>query len=247
MFHIYGCETKQFDYKKEWRREKGTQRNEKAGNEKGKRRERSFSGILPHQLPHLGSQSHAHSPPRLREQSMDQPVKIRGQEGSQVVLEVMRILEQTYWVGFWGPLAASLWRIPGQASKTLSPQGVGASLIAWKTWLGITKRINEPIFWKVRKIPGRAESPLSRLGHVPTNTKQSSSLLQPTDRKPSIPGPLCRPPHEAEKAKPSKIIIIIIRVRDLSKDPIWGNVQHQIWEDYSWKRPQKCFLYSPSS
>lgn len=91
MFHIYGCETKQFDYKKEWRREEGTQRIEKAGNEKGKRRESCFSGILPHQLPHLGSQS---------QRSMDQQVKILGQEGSQVVLEVMHILEQTYWVGF---------------------------------------------------------------------------------------------------------------------------------------------------
>ena len=205
MFHIYGCETKQFDYKKEWRREKGTQRNGKMGNEKGKRRERSFPGILPCGLPHLGPQSQPRSPPRLTEQSMNQQIKIQGPEDSQVPLEAMGVLEQTYWVGFWGPLPASLWRTLGQASKTLSPRVVRASLIAWKTWLGITKRINEPIFWKVRKIRGKAKSPLPRLGHVPTNTKQNPSLLQPTSEKPLIPGPLYNSLHEQKKQTLQKL------------------------------------------
>lgn len=76
MFHIYGLETKQFDCKKGWRREKDTQRNGKAEKERKEHPRDPAPWLLP---------SRPSDPTALvGSPSMDQVVQIPGPEGQKV-------------------------------------------------------------------------------------------------------------------------------------------------------------------
>lgn len=139
------------------------------------------------------------------------------------------------WVAVWGHACTGANLLHGSSRSTGSfpensrhqnqllklggPRGVRASFIAWKTWMGITKRINEHISWKVRKTPGSAKSPFPRVGHVPINTEQDLNLPESPIRNPWLRGS-CTTLYMEERQTLQKLIL---HVSDLSKTTSRGS------------------------
>lgn len=143
----------------------------------------------------------------------DQPFKTLGPEGQRPLKEHFEAMplgsKLTHSKSSRPPGSFSVEksRYQGKLLELSSPQAVGTSLAAWKTWMGITKRMNDHISPKERNIPGSSESSLQRLGHIHrlAGTDKHRATPQfaappPVSQKPSTPELVCNPLHAGGKA-----------------------------------------------